>query len=309
MDTKWLEDFVSLAETRSFSRSAQLRHVTQPAFSRRIQALEAWAGTDLIDRSSYPTRLTPAGETLHDQALEMLQNLQATRAMLRGHTAAGQDVVEFAVPHTLAFTFFPAWVSSLNDKFGPLKSRLIALNVHDAVLRLVEGRCDLLIAYHHDSQPFQLDPERYEMLTLGQEVLAPFVKPAPDGSPLYALPGQVSQPLPYLAYAPGAYLGRLVDLLLKQASSAIHFERIYETDMAEGLKAMALEGHGIAFLPLSAVKKEVRAKKLVSPGAGFEMPMDVRVYRERPSAKARPKSLAQTLWSYLQLQAKLHPLG
>jgi DNA-binding transcriptional LysR family regulator len=59
METKWLEDFVSLAETRSFSRSAQLRHVTQPAFSRRIQALEAWAGIDLVDRSSYPTRLTP----------------------------------------------------------------------------------------------------------------------------------------------------------------------------------------------------------------------------------------------------------
>ena len=258
METKWLEDFVSLAETRSFSRSAQLRHVTQPAFSRRIQALEAWAGTDLIDRSSYPTRLTPAGETLYDQSIEMLQSLQSTRAMLRGHTAAGQDVVEFAVPHTLAFTFFPAWVSSLNDKFGPLKSRLIALNVHDAVLRLVEGRCDLLIAYHHDSQPFQLDAERYEMLTLGREVLAPYVKPAPDGSPLYPLPGQLSQPLPYLAYAPGAYLGRLVDLLLKQASSAIHFERVYETDMAEGLKAMALEGHGIAFLPFSAIKKEVR---------------------------------------------------
>jgi len=32
METKWLEDFVSRAETRSFSNSAQLRHVTQPAF-------------------------------------------------------------------------------------------------------------------------------------------------------------------------------------------------------------------------------------------------------------------------------------
>jgi DNA-binding transcriptional LysR family regulator len=309
MDTKWFEDFVSLAETRSFSRSAQLRHVTQPAFSRRIQALEAWAGTDLIDRSSYPTRLTPAGETLYDQSIEMLQSLQSTRAMLRGHTPAGKDVVEFAVPHTLAFTFFPAWVSGLNEKFGPLKSRLIALNVHDAVLRLVEGRCDLLIAYHHDSQPFQLDPERYEMLTLGQEVLAPYVKPAPDGSPLYAFPGQVSQPLPYLAYAPGAYLGRLVDLLLKQASAAIHFERIYETDMAEGLKAMALEGHGIAFLPFSAVKKVLQTKKLVRASAGFEMPMDVRMYRERPSSKACPKSLAQALWSYLYAQTERQGLA
>ena len=50
METRWLEDFVSLAETRSFSRSAQLRHVTQSAFSRRIQSLETWAGTDLVDR-------------------------------------------------------------------------------------------------------------------------------------------------------------------------------------------------------------------------------------------------------------------
>jgi DNA-binding transcriptional LysR family regulator len=304
METKWLEDFVSLAETRSFSRSATLRHVTQPAFSRRIQALEAWAGTDLVDRSSYPTRLTPAGQTLYSQSLDMLQGLQSTRAMLRGHTSAGQDVVEFAVPHTLAFTFFPAWVSSLRDKFGPLKSRLIALNVHDAVLRLVEGSCDLLIAYHHDSQPFQLDPNRYEMVSLGQEVLAPFVRALPTGEPEFSLPGRAGQPLPYLGYAPGAYLGRVVDLILKQSSTAIHLDRVYETDMAEGLKAMALEGHGIAFLPLSAVKKELRAKKLVSAVAQtdltLDMTLEIRVYRERPAGKGSVKTNADALWNYLQ---------
>jgi LysR family transcriptional regulator, hypochlorite-specific transcription factor HypT len=198
METKWLEDFVSLAETRSFSRSAQLRHVTQPAFSRRIQALEAWAGTDLVDRSSYPTRLTLAGQTLYTQSLEMLQALQSTRAMLRGHSGAAHDVIEFAVPHTLAFTFFPAWVSGLREKFGPIKSRLIALNVHDAAMRLVEGSCDLLIAYHHPSQPLQLDAGRYQMVVLGEEVLSPYCKPDSDGEPLFKLPGRPQQPLPYL---------------------------------------------------------------------------------------------------------------
>ena len=83
MDTKWLEDFVSLAETRSFSRSAQLRHVTQSAFSRRIQSLEAWAGADLIDRSSYPTSLTPAGEVLHAKALDLLQSLQSAKTEMK----------------------------------------------------------------------------------------------------------------------------------------------------------------------------------------------------------------------------------
>jgi DNA-binding transcriptional LysR family regulator len=327
METKWLEDFISLAETRSFSRSAQLRHVTQPAFSRRIQSLEAWAGTDLVDRSSYPTRLTPAGQTLYDQALEMLQSLQSTRAMLRGHTSAAQDVIEFAVPHTLAFTFFPAWVTLLRENFGPFKSRLIAFNVHDAVLRMVEGSCDVLIAYHHPSQPIQLDAQRYEMVSLGQEVVAPYVKPDADGVPMFKLPGFASQRLPYLGYAPGAYLGQMVDLILKQSSVAIHFDRVYETDMAEGLKAMALEGHGIAFLPHSAVKKELRAKRLVSAAPpelkGLEITMDVRAYREIPSNKesrgashvgkgAAPahkgsapgqEGTAQALWDYLLIQA------
>jgi DNA-binding transcriptional LysR family regulator len=89
METKWLEDFVSLAETPSFSRSAQLRHVTQPAFSRRIQSLEAWAGTELIDRGSYPTQLTPAGQILYAQALDLLQSLQNARALLRDNAPAG----------------------------------------------------------------------------------------------------------------------------------------------------------------------------------------------------------------------------
>ena len=303
METKWLEDFVSLAETRSFSRSAQLRHVTQPAFSRRIQALEAWAGTDLVDRSSYPTRLTPAGETLHAQSLEVLQALQSTRATLRGHSAAAQDVIEFAVPHTLAFTFFPAWVSSLREKFGPIKSRLIALNVHDAVLRLVEGGCDIFIGYHHASQPFQLDATRYDMVKLGEEVLSPYCRADANGEPLFKLPGRAGQPLPYLGYAPGAYLGAAADLILKQSSTVIHLDRVYETDMAEGLKVMALEGHGVAFLPHSAVKKELRSRRLVAATPAhikpLEMTMEVRAYREKPLGREAPKGAAQALWAYL----------
>lgn len=312
METKWLEDFVSLAETHSFSRSAQLRHVTQPAFSRRIQSLEAWAGVALVDRSAYPTKLTPAGETLHAQALELLQSLQNTRAMLRGHDSAGENFIEFAVPHTLAFTFFPAWVAQLRERFGPLKSRLIALNVHDAAVRLVEGACDLLIAYHHPSQPLQLDPERYDMLVLGEEVMAPYVKPGPDGAPLHALPGHPHRLLPYLGYAPGAYLGGVTDWLLKHADAPMHLDRVYETDMAEGLKAMALEGHGLAFLPASAVRKELQAGLLVpawSRGVPClpELKMQVCVYRASPSPRSPVKRSAQALWDFLRQTLPMSP--
>ena len=307
METKWLEDFVSLAETRSFSRSAQLRHVTQPAFSRRIQALEAWAGLDLVDRSSYPTRLTPAGETFHGQALEVLGSLQATRNMMRGLQAGGADMIEFAVPHTLAFTFFPAWVMDLRKRFGELKSRLIALNVHDAVMRMTEGSCDLLVAYHHPSQPLQLSPDRYEMLSLGQETIAPYAKAGSDGQPLFRLATTGSARIPFLGYASGAYMARLVDQILKSTPVPPLLDTIYETDMAEGLKAMALEGHGVAFLPSSSVKKELRARRLVSAAPlqddgnhAYEVTMEVRMYRERPELARHSKPGAQALWEFLR---------
>jgi len=193
-------------------------------------------------------------------------------------------------------------VAGLREKFGPFKSRLIAMNVHDAVMRLVEGGCDLLIAYHHASQPFQLDPNRYEMISLGQEILAPYCRPDAQGQPMFRLPGHASRPMPYLGYASGAYLGRLTELILKQSGTAIHLDRVYETDMAEGLKVMALEGHGVAFLPHSAVRRELRSRRLVSaagPGLPLAMAMDIRAYRERPLGREAPKSTAQALWSYL----------
>jgi len=302
METKWLEDFVSLAETRSFSRSAQLRHVTQPAFSRRIQALEAWAGLDLVDRSSYPTRLTPAGETFHSQALDILGALQATRNMMRGHQVAGQDMIEFAVPHSLAFTFFPHWVMDLRKRFGAIKSRLVTLNVHDAVMQLTEGSCDLLIAYHHPSQPLQLSPDRYEMLSLGHETLAAYAKADDAGQPMFHIPAGPSTKVPFLSYASGAYLGRLVELIVKLAPSPLILDPIYETDMAEGLKAMALEGHGLAFLPGSSVKKELKSKRLVRAAAAgvCELSMELRIYRERPEMARHIKPGAQALWEFLR---------
>ena len=302
VETKWFEDFVSLAETRSFSRSAQLRHVTQPAFSRRIQSLEAWAGIDLVDRSSYPTRLTPAGETLHAQALEILGGLQTTRNMMRSHKAAGLDMIEFSVPHSLAFTFFPHWLMDLRKRFGAMKSRLSALNVHDAVLQLVEGSCDLLLAYHHPSQPLPLNPERYEMLSLGRETLAAYAKADADGRPMFSLPAAAGQSVPFLSYAAGAYLGRLVEVITKLTPELLHLDPIYETDMAEGLKAMAVEGHGLAFLPASSVRKELKSKRLVlaAPPGRHELEVEIRIYRERPEMARHVKPGALALWEFLE---------
>ncbi|TFV86698.1 LysR family transcriptional regulator [Oxalobacteraceae bacterium OM1] len=305
METKWLEDFISLAETRSFSRSAELRHVTQPAFSRRIQSLEAWVGTDLIDRTSYPTRLTPAGEVFYEQALEMLGQINNARALLRGKRPTAQTTVDFAVPHTLSLTYMPKWMTELREGFGTINTRLMALNVHDAVMTIVEGGCDLLLCYHHPRQPVQLDASRYDMITLGNEALRAYSRCDRSGTPEFVLPGTSKAPLPFLSYTSNAYLGRMVELILSDAKRPLFLEKRYETDMAEGLKMMALEGHGIVFLPESAVTREIKQKQLARADAGqadWEVNMEIRLYRERPTSQRPGKPIVSRLWDYLVRQ-------
>jgi len=48
VETAWLADLKALAETLNFSRAAEKRHITQPAFGRRIKSLEDWCGAELL---------------------------------------------------------------------------------------------------------------------------------------------------------------------------------------------------------------------------------------------------------------------
>src|SRR5215212_336558 len=79
MELNWLEDFLALAEHRNFSRAAEARHVTQPAFSRRIRALEAWVGTPLVVRSPQGVALNAAGEYLRERAAGLTRDLHQMR--------------------------------------------------------------------------------------------------------------------------------------------------------------------------------------------------------------------------------------
>lgn len=73
VDSAWLLDFVELAKSGNFSRAAELRNVTQPAFSRQVKQLEEWVGVTLVDRGSHPVELTAAGRLFLGQASEILR--------------------------------------------------------------------------------------------------------------------------------------------------------------------------------------------------------------------------------------------
>ena len=68
MDTTLLDDFLELARELNFSRAAENRNMTQPAFSRRIKSLEEAIQTPLIARTTRQVALTAAGKAFQPRA-------------------------------------------------------------------------------------------------------------------------------------------------------------------------------------------------------------------------------------------------
>lgn len=295
MEFNWIEDFLSVAETGNFTRSAQVRHLTQPALSRRIRALEHWLGADLIDRTSYPAKLTPAGEAFRGEAAAILERLNATRALVRRHASAAKQAVRFALPHTLSLSFFPQWLTGVHRRYGVFASRVVAGNVHDAVLNFVEGNSDLLLCYYHPAQPIELDAKRYPFLRLGIETVRAYSPCDRTRRPRYDV-AAAKAPLPLLNYSPEAYLRRVVDRILEQSPVKVPLVPQHETAMAEGLKNMVLEGHGIAFLPASTVSRDVRNGRLAAIGdVAWSAELDIRLYKD----DRREHAAVSKLWDFL----------
>ena len=80
VDLRRIKYFVSVAENLNFGQAAEELHLTQPALSRQIQALEHEVGHPLLERKANAIHLTRAGETLLREAREVLK-----RADLASH--------------------------------------------------------------------------------------------------------------------------------------------------------------------------------------------------------------------------------
>lgn len=293
MDIKWLEDFISLARTRSFSRAAKERHVTQSAFSRRIQALETWLGVSLIDRSTYPTALTAEGRQFHETAEEAVRMLHASRYRLQSNAGPVTPVVTIAALHTLSISFFPRWFRKIEAHTGPLGSRLLSEDFHGCLLAIVEGTYDFLLMFHHQSAPVMLAPEVYPYLVVGTDSLV-----AVRSTELAGPDEDQETSLPLLTYERDSFLGRVTAFAQMQAGAPpVHVMHIDKKAMAEGLKTMVLEGHGLAWLPRSLVAEELREGRLAQ--VGQEIPLEIRLYRNA----RRTRAVVDSVWTAVQAVA------
>jgi LysR family transcriptional regulator, hypochlorite-specific transcription factor HypT len=306
MEVGWLEDFISLATTGSFSRSAADRNISQPAFSRRIRALEHWLGTDLIDRSRFPTTLTPAGHGFYQTALDVVRVLHRERAEFRGLAKQDARTITICATHTLAIHFAPAWLGALRrvGGVGEITVKMVAADLHDCGQALMEGSCDIVLAYNANAVPSVFGMARFESAAIGADEVIPVSAPGGHGDPRHAIDAASGEPFPLLAYAANSYLGRLVGSALEAWGVSDRARPSYESSLVEALKGMALAGHGIAWLPRSAIAAELKEGRLAACAVdpAYALNVDIRAYRR----VARERSIVEHVWRALSELPEFH---
>lgn len=301
MEIKWLEDFVTLAETSSFSRAAEIRNVTQPAFSRRIKQLETWVGAPLISRATMPAELTSAGRNFLPMAQDAIRMFNSVRESLR--PPAEQGLVRFAALHTLTITFFPDWLQELQRntrKFGTsfiadrggIEANLAALTDHEA---------DFFLTYAHREVPFHLDRDKFAFLTIGADRLIPVAAPelhtnksALPAAGILDKPDTAALPLPYLGYGHSSFFGVALGRLFSK-HSPFRRQTVHESTISAGLRELTLAGAGICWLPESLVEKDISSGGLVACSTNPIWTLDLEIRLYRSSDKTRSPTV-EAIW-------------
>lgn len=286
MDSAWLEDFLALLDNGGFSRAAERRNVSQPTFSRRIRALEAWVGVKLVDRSTHTISLTPAGERFRSVAEETLRRLQLGREEARAAATMATDTLRFAATHVLSLTFFAPWLRALEAE-RPLAAtiELTADNMVACERMIVEGRAQFLLCHHHDAAATRLGPD-FRSVRLGEDLLLPV-----------AAPGHFAQAAladaPQLCFTAESGMGRILSAAWAAAGKAPPARPVFASHLASVLTAMAREGRGVAWTARSLVEDDLARGTLQHAGSpGDDVPIEIRLWRP----KARQSETAEALW-------------
>jgi DNA-binding transcriptional LysR family regulator len=295
MDLEWISDFLELASTKNFTNEAKNRNRSQPAFSRRILGLEQWVGASLIDRSIHPVTLTKEGEHFRQSAQEIINHLHRTLDECRQHQRRKHNFVKFTALHTLAINYFAEWMSDIHRNFSTIKSTMDANNIHDCVELLQSKQAEFMLSYSARNIPALLDPSEFlsHRLTTDQLILVSATNE--DGGALFSL--DKDKPINYLSYASNCLLGKMTENLIENAIEKPDLNCVYENTMTESIKAMAIQGMGISWLPRICIQAEINRGDLINIGnENLSMSLDIMLYRPTQ----RLSNEGESLWAYLQ---------
>lgn len=300
MDILLFRDLDRLSKTGNFSQAAELGHISQPAFSRRIKTLEKWAGVTLVDRSRQPVKLTSAGVQMLEAGLQAVARIETERSqILIAQSLPDKYVVTFGTQHSIGWRFYPTWLQAFEEAYGPILSRLRADDLPNCMRDLSNGDVDFVIAYATPEDPVTgLKDEgagAFDSVVIGQDRLVPVCKPARDGTPIFNF-AKDAVDMPFLRFGDAAPISLHVERLLRDKNLSHRLHTVYENSMAGALRIRARDGAGVAWLPESLVKPDLSAGILIQTGApDWTVDLEIRLLR----TKKRVNRLTDSIWTFL----------
>lgn len=289
MDIRWLQDFLALAELRNFTRAAEFRNLSQAAFSRRIQSLEHWVGTGLVVKGSQPVRLTDAGEQFREGAQASVERLLEARAGIRGNQFDVMSQTRLAMPNVLAKSDFRR-ILGLIGAGARSSFSVIVGTTSEVTARYLAGDADILLAHDCPALPSHENLATHDRAVLRRERFLPYAASGQD----FGFPGTAKSPFPLIAYAQRAYFAALFEHVVER-NGGMSYRMAVQCDMSDVLKEVIIAGHGIGWLPESAVDEATA--KLISPlgGPDWALPLEVCAFRPRRSAGPKLDAIWEAL--------------
>ncbi len=252
MELRQIRSFLSISETLHFGRTAELIHLSQPALSLQIRALEEEVGVRLFERNRRKTTLTAAGLAFRDDAAAAVSQLEQAirRARLAGQGKLGLLRIGFI--STAGSEIVPNLVRRFRDSNPDIVFSLRNILTTDQIQMLVAGSLDvgflrLPIGEHPELEIVEVHREPFVVVTPLTHKLAKRKKVA-----LHELSGQ-DFVMYDRSYAPGFH-----DLIFGMLRDAGVVPNVCQTaGEMPTLISLVDSGMGISILPSSAVKNSV----------------------------------------------------
>lgn len=274
--------------------------MTQPAFSRRIRALEEWIGGDLFDRTTQPATLTDTGKWFEVISRDMLARAARIPGEARAFNEANTNTLRLASTHALSFTFMPSWLRSLESKMTIGQVQLVSDVMQRCEALLLESQVQFLLTHAHPSVEGELDHQDYPFLVVGNDVLIPVSAPKKDGSPQFTLDKvSAKNPIKLLSYSQESGIGRIVSEMHNSITDSLPTQNVFTAHLASVLRTMALDSRGIAWLPETLIADDLSSGKLIEAAPhNWCINMQIRLYRD----KATISKAAESFWKAAKIK-------
>jgi len=250
MELAQLRYFVTIAETLSFTESAALLHLSQPALSYQMKRLEGELGVRLFDRQGRRIALTPDGELFLPLAQGVISRANEAVRVVRDHSGVETGEVCMGAAPSIATYLVPTLLASFHQVFPKVRVALVEggdLLLHQ---RVYTGSMDFAIVSHSGS------PQSLEVASLGLEelliVTAPTHQVADRSAADLAELRDADFVFPFSQYH--------LTVQVVEACRRAGFEPnvTYQAGSLESLKNMVREGLGVSILPSIAVTEAGR---------------------------------------------------